>query len=116
MKTNLFAKASVLAIAGLCSATILTPSAFAGTQTTTRTGPNGNVQTTNRTRGGGSQTTTRSGPNGNVQTTNRTVSPGSQTTTRTGPNGNEQTTNRTWGGGSQTTTRTGPKKPSVKKL
>ncbi len=48
--------------------------AFAGQQTTTRTGPNGKPQVTNRTYGNGQQTTTRTGPNGNVQTTKRTIS------------------------------------------
>jgi hypothetical protein len=72
----------------------LSQSVLAG-QTTTRTGPNGNVQTTNRTVGNGQQTTTRTGPNGNVQTTNRTVGNGQQTTTRTGPNGKTQQTTRT---------------------
>jgi hypothetical protein len=72
MKTNLFASVSVLAIAGFCSAAILTPAAFAGSQTTVRTGPNGNQQTTNRTWGGGQQTTVRTGPKGNQQTTTRT--------------------------------------------
>ena len=42
-------------------------------QTTIRTGPNGNVQTTTRTAGDGLQTTTRTGSNGNVQTTTRTI-------------------------------------------
>jgi hypothetical protein len=70
--------------------------AFAGQQTTTRTGPNGNTQTTNRLFGNGQQTTTRTGPNGNTQTTNRTYGNGQQTTIRTGPNGNVQTTNRTF--------------------
>jgi hypothetical protein len=64
-------------------------------QTTTRTGPNGNTQTTIRTLENGQQTTTRTGPNGNTQTTNRTSENGQQTTTRTGPNGNTQTTTRT---------------------
>jgi hypothetical protein len=70
--------------------------AFAGQQTTTRTGPNGNTQTTNRTYGNGQQTTTRTGSNGNTQTTKRTYGNGQQTTTRTGPNGKTQTTNRTF--------------------
>jgi uncharacterized protein (UPF0333 family) len=69
--------------------------AFAGQQTTTRTGPNGNSQVTNRTYGNGQQTTTRTGPNGKAQVTNRTYGNGQQTTTRTGPNGNVQTTKRT---------------------
>lgn len=55
-----------LSILGLNSA------AFAQ-QTTTRTGPNGNTQTTNRSWGNGQQTTTRTSPNGNTQTTNRTI-------------------------------------------
>jgi len=41
-------------------------------QTTTRTGSNGNSQTTVRTTAGGQQTTIRTGPNGNSQTTTRT--------------------------------------------
>jgi hypothetical protein len=64
-------------------------------QTTVRTGPNGNSQTTNRTWGNGQQTTTRTSPNGNSQTTNRTWGNGQQTTTRTGYRGNSQTTTRT---------------------
>ncbi len=95
MNANLFAKVSIFALVGLCSATIFTPSAFAGSRTTTRIGPNGNVQTTNRTYSPGSQTTTRTGPNGNVQTTNRTWGGGQQTTTRTGIYGNQQTIIRT---------------------
>jgi hypothetical protein len=65
-------------------------------QTTTRTGPNGNSQVTNRTyNGNGQQTTTRTGPNGNTGVTNRTFTgTGQQTTTRTGPKGKTQTTNR----------------------
>jgi uncharacterized protein (UPF0333 family) len=63
-------------------------------QTTTRTGPNGNSQVTNRTYGNGQQTTTRTGPKGNSQVTNRTYGNGQQTTTRTGPKGNSQVTNR----------------------
>jgi hypothetical protein len=82
-------------VLGLASLS-LGSAAFAGQQTTTRTGPNGNAQTTNRTYGNGQQKTTRTGPNGNVQTTNRTYGNGQQTTTRTGPNGNVQTTNRTF--------------------
>jgi hypothetical protein len=65
-------------------------------QTTTRTGPNGNTQTTTRAVSNGQQTTTRTGPYGNTQTTTRTVSNGQQTTTRSGPYGNTQTTTRTW--------------------
>ncbi len=70
--------------------------AFAGQATTTRTGPNGNSASTNRTYGGGSQTTTRTGPNGNSAVTNinRSYSNGSLTTTRTGPKGNTGTTTR----------------------
>ena len=71
--------------------------AFAGQQTTTRTGPNGRSQVTNRTYGNGQQTTTRTGPNGNSQVTNRTYGNGQQTTTRTGPRGNTGTTTRTFG-------------------
>jgi hypothetical protein len=71
----------------------LSSTAIAG-QTTNRTGPKGNTQTTNRSVGNGSQTATRTGPKGNTQTTNRSVGNGSQTTTRTGPNGNTQTTDR----------------------
>jgi hypothetical protein len=48
--------------------------AFAGEQTTTRTGPNGNTQTTNRTYGNGQQNTTRTGLKGNSQVTNRSLS------------------------------------------
>jgi hypothetical protein len=70
--------------------------AIAGQQTTTRTGPNGNSQVTNRTFGNGQQTTTRTGPNDNSQVTNRTISNGQQTTIRTGPNGNSQVTTRTF--------------------
>jgi hypothetical protein len=71
---------------------------FAGQETTTRTGPNGNSAVTNRTYGGGSQTTTRTGPNGNsaVSNINRSYGNGSQTTTRTGPNGNTGTTTRSF--------------------
>jgi hypothetical protein len=47
-------------------------SAFAG-QKTTRTGPKGNSQVTNRSYGNGQQTTTRTGPKGKTQTTNRSV-------------------------------------------
>jgi hypothetical protein len=72
----------------------LSQPAFAG-QTTTRTGPYGRTQTTNRTVGNGQQTTTRTGPYGRTQTTNRTVGNGQQTTTRTGPYGRTQTTTRT---------------------
>jgi hypothetical protein len=68
--------------------------AFACEQTTTRTGPNGNSQTTTRSVEPGQQTTTRTGSNGNSQTTTRSAVPGEQTTTRTGPNGNSQTTTR----------------------
>ena len=50
----------------------LNSTAFAQ-QTTTRTGPNGNTQTTNRTWGNGQQSTTRTGPNGNSQTTIRRI-------------------------------------------
>jgi hypothetical protein len=46
--------------------------AIAG-QTTTRTGPAGNTQTTNRSVGNGSQTTTRTGPYGGTQTTKRSI-------------------------------------------
>jgi hypothetical protein len=66
-------------------------------QKTTRTGPRGNTQTTERTRGNGQQTTTRTGPYGKTQTTNRTYGNGQQTTTRTGPYGRTQTTNRSFG-------------------
>jgi hypothetical protein len=68
--------------------------ALAGQQTT-RTGPNGNTQTTTRSAANGQQTTTRTGPYGNTQTTTRSAANGQQTTTRTGPNGNTQTTTRT---------------------
>jgi hypothetical protein len=68
-----------------------TQTAFASEQTTTRTGPNGNSQTTTRSAVPGEQTTTRTGPNGNSQTTTRSAVPGEQTTTRTGPNGNSLT-------------------------
>jgi hypothetical protein len=68
--------------------------AFAGEQTTTRTGPNGNSQTTTRSVEPGQQNTTRTGPKGNTQTTNRSYGNGQQNTTRTGPKGNTQTTNR----------------------
>lgn len=64
-------------------------------QTTTRTGPNGNTQTTTRAVGNGQQTTTRTGPQGNTQTTTRTAGNGQQSTTRTGPQGNTQTITRT---------------------
>jgi hypothetical protein len=47
-------------------------SAFAGQQTTTRTGPNGRQQVTTRTVGNGQQTTIRTGSNGRQQTTTRT--------------------------------------------
>jgi hypothetical protein len=50
-----------------------TQTAFAGQQTTTRTGPYGNSQVTNRTYGNGQQTTTRTGPKGRTQTTNRSI-------------------------------------------
>ena len=40
-------------------------------------------------------TTTRTGPNGNTQTTSTTASDGQVTTTRTGPNGRSQTTTHT---------------------
>lgn len=50
----------------------ISQASFAG-QTTTRTGPNGNTQTTNRTAGNGQQTTTRTGPNGKTQQTIRTI-------------------------------------------
>jgi hypothetical protein len=73
-----------------------TQTAFAGQQTTTRTGPKGNSQVTNRAYGNGAQTTTRTGPKGNSQVTNRTYGNGAQTTTRTGPQGNSQVTNRTF--------------------
>ena len=68
-----------------------------GTQTTTRTGVNGNTATTNRSvDGSGNQTTTRTGVNGNTTTTNRSVNgSGTQTTTRTGVNGKTGTTTRT---------------------
>lgn len=69
--------------------------ALAGQQTT-RTGPNGNSQVTNRSAGNGQQTTSRTGPNGNSQVTNRNAGNGQQTTTRTEPNGNSQVTNRTY--------------------
>jgi hypothetical protein len=71
-----------------------TQTAFAGQLNTTRTGPNGNTITTNRSYGNGQLNTTRTGPNGNTTTTNRRYSNGQQTTTRTGPNGNSQVTNR----------------------
>jgi hypothetical protein len=71
-----------------------TQTAFAGQQNTTRTGPKGNTQTTNRSYGNGQQNTTRTGPKGNTQTTNRSYGNGQQNTTRTGPKGNTQTTNR----------------------
>jgi hypothetical protein len=91
MRKTIFSLSIVgLAVLGLGQA------AFAGQQTTTRTGPYGNTQTTNRTYGNGQQTTTRTGPYGNTQTTNRTYGNGQQTTTRTGPYGNTQTTNRTF--------------------
>lgn len=83
-----FSCALGLALLGMGSA------AFAQ-QTTTRTGPNGNSQTTTRTAGNGQQTTTRTGSNGNSQTTTRTAGDGQQTTTRTGSNGRSQTTIRT---------------------
>jgi hypothetical protein len=73
--------------------------AFAGQQTTTRTGPNGNSAVTNRNySGNGTQTTTRTGPNGNSAVTNinRTYSNGQLNTTRTGPNGNTLNTNRSF--------------------
>ena len=73
--------------------TAFTPSVFAG-QTTTRTGPRGNTQTTERKVDDGKQTTTRTGPRHNTQTTERKVDDGKQTTTRTGPRGNTQTTER----------------------
>ncbi len=69
--------------------------AFAGEQTTVRTGPNGNTQTTQRVYGDGQQTVTRTSSNGNTQTTERVYSDGQQTVTRTSPNGNTQTTTRT---------------------
>jgi hypothetical protein len=89
-------RTSILALSGAIALSFLgfSPAAFAQ-QTTTRTGPYGNTQTTNRTISNGVQTTTRTGPYGKTQTTNRTVSNGVQTTTRTGPYGNTQTTNRT---------------------
>jgi len=66
-------------------------------RTVTRTGPNGNSQTTIRTRTGtGQQTTTRTGSGGNSATTTRsTDGNGQQTTTRTGSGGNSATTTRT---------------------
>jgi hypothetical protein len=86
--------ASILAIAGFSLSPVFSPVAFAGEQTTTRTGPYGNQQTTQRTWSSGQQTTTRTGPYGNQQTTDRTWGNGQQTTTRTGPYGNQQTTTR----------------------
>lgn len=68
--------------------------AFAGQQTTTRTGPNENTLTTNRSYRNGQQTTTRTGPNGNTQTTKRSYNNGQLNTTRTGPLGNTLKTNR----------------------
>ncbi|NJK33456.1 MAG: hypothetical protein HC919_00005 [Oscillatoriales cyanobacterium SM2_2_1] len=71
-------------LAALVLVAFLSPSAIAlAQQTTTRTGPNGNSQTTNRSVNGNTQTTTRTGSNGNTQTTNRTVDGNTQTTTRT---------------------------------
>jgi hypothetical protein len=74
-----------------------TQTAFAGQQTTTRTGLKGNSQVTNRSYGNGQQTTTRTGLKGNSQVTNRTYGNGQQTTTRKGPKGRTQTTNRSIG-------------------
>jgi hypothetical protein len=71
-----------------------TETALADRLTTTRTGPNGNTLTTNRSYDNGQLTTTRTGPNGNTLTTNRRYGNGQLTTTRTGPNGNKQVTNR----------------------
>jgi hypothetical protein len=71
-----------------------TQTAFAGQQNTTRTGPKGNSQVTNRSYGNGQQNTTRTGPKGNSQVTNRSYGNGQQNTTRTGPKGNSQVTNR----------------------
>jgi hypothetical protein len=74
-----------------------TQTAFAGQQTTTRTGARGNSQVTNRTYGNGQQNITRMGPRGNSQVTNRTYGNGQQTTTRKGPKGRTQSTNRSIG-------------------
>jgi hypothetical protein len=89
---------SILSLSVALGLTLLgfNQAAFAGQQTTTRTGPNGKTQITNRTYGNGQQTTTRTGPYGNTQTTNRTYGNGQQTTTRTGPYGNTQTTHRSF--------------------
>lgn len=71
--------------------------AFAGQQTTTRTGYYGNSVTTTRTVPyHPTTTTTRTGPNGNSVTKTRTVPyHPTATTTRTGPYGNSTTIIRT---------------------
>ncbi len=89
MQKSILSLSLVLALAVLGSIDTV----FAG-QKTTRTGPNGNTQTTDRSAGNGQQTTTRTGPNGNTQTTNRSVGNGQETTTRTGFKGKTQTTIR----------------------
>jgi hypothetical protein len=70
--------------------------AFAG-QKTTRTGPKGNSEVTNRSYGNGQQNTTRTSPKGNSEATNRSYGNGQETTIRTGPKGKTQTTNRSVG-------------------
>ena len=69
MRKSIFSLSFALGLAFLG----FSQAAFAGEQTTTRTGPNGNSATTTRTWGNGQQTTTRTGPNGNSTTTTRTV-------------------------------------------
>jgi hypothetical protein len=66
---------SIFGIALACGFTLATlgQAAFAGQQTTVRTGPKGNNQTTTRTWGGNQQQTVRTGPKGNNQTTTRTL-------------------------------------------
>jgi type IV secretory pathway VirB6-like protein len=93
---ELIVKKSILSISFVLGLSLVSFSqASFAQQTTTRSGPNGNTQTTTRAAGNGQQTTTRTAPNGNTQTTTRTAGNGQQTTTRTGPSGNTQTTTRT---------------------
>jgi len=68
--TKLPFRLSLILLMGLGSVLMANPAL--AQQTTTRTGSNGNSQTTVRTTGGGQQTTIRTGPNGNSQTTTRT--------------------------------------------
>jgi hypothetical protein len=84
-----------------------TQTAFAGQQTTTHTGPNGNTITTKRSYDDGQQTTTHTGPNGNTITIDRRYDNGKLKTTLTGPNGNTIKIDRRYDNGQLKTTRTG---------